>query len=228
MRTKKKATTQKRTRGPAKHRDPDKPRRPKSAYNIFGKEKYKAYQDEVGDKPATAVISLIGKRGSALSKAQRRPYERKAAVEFGEYTKKKAVYMAKLKERRKAERKENNKTKPKRPMSAYLFFGNDKRAGIKKKLGGEAKMSVVMQEIARQWRAAGSRARIKYTRQAAVAKAKYDADVAKWKVNIQLQKLNIVPKESKKKSTTKASKKKSTTKVSSKKKSTAKFPMVPG
>jgi hypothetical protein len=177
----------KRVRGKAKNRDPDKPRRPRSAYNYYAADNYQAVRQELlavdPQSKATAVISRIAVDWKGLSAKAKKPFQQKAAAAKKVHDKAMDIYKEKEKSRKKeiAKSAKSDKTKPKRAMSAYLFFGKDKRMAIKSKLGPNAKVTDVMKEIARQWAALSNSSKAKYKKQAAEAREAYVKDMDKWK-----------------------------------------------
>ena len=70
-----------------------------------------------------------------------------------------------------------------------MFFGAEKREEIKSKLGPDAKVTEVMVEVAKEWRACPASARVQYTEKALEAKKKYDEEMTKWKA---VQKASLI------------------------------------
>jgi hypothetical protein len=81
------------------------------------------------------------------------------------------------------ERKQENKRKasgqPKRTMSSYIFFTDDKRAAVTKK-NKDAKMTDISNLMGAMWRSTNEAGRAKYTRQAEDDKARYVQEMAAW------------------------------------------------
>ena len=68
---------------------------------------------------------------------------------------------------------------PKRAMSSYLFFTNDKRAGVTKK-NKDAKMTDISKIMGEMWRNTSESNRTKYVRQAEQDKVRYVNEKAAW------------------------------------------------
>ena len=177
----------KRVRGKARTRDPDKPRRPKSAYNLYAAERYqdvrKAQLAEDPNSKATAVIAQIAVEWKGLSKSAKAPFLKKAAAAKKLHDKAMDEYRSKEKERKKQMRlaAKTDKTKPKRAMSAYLFFGKAQRDNVKAQLGSNYKVTDVMKEIAKQWAELPQSRKAKYQKLADDARATYMEGMKKWK-----------------------------------------------
>lgn len=182
-----KTNEKKRVRGKAKVRNPDKPRRPRSAYNFYASEHYQKVRAQIAktnpDAKATTVISTIAKMWKGLNAAKKKKYLKLAADARKVHEKAMDVFKANEKERKKKNRElaKRDKTRPKRPMSAYLYFGKDKRPAVKKKLGKDSSVTDVMGELAQQWAKLSTAQKSKYQQQADAAKEIYDAEIQKWK-----------------------------------------------
>ena len=127
-----------------KWKDPDKPKRPFSAYNFFAKEMYKPIQANLvkscttnpADIKATNVMSEIAAQWRNLSEVKRVKFNKLAVkakathtIDMEVYNEKKRNGLTEAKPKRK-----KDKTKPKRAMSAYLYFGKEARSKVKNDL----------------------------------------------------------------------------------------------
>jgi hypothetical protein len=174
-----------------KWRDPDKPRRPYSAYNFFAKEQYPIISKKAGknvdESKATSIMSQIAAKWRGLSAKARAPYQKKADGAKKDHGKALAAYKVKKAagETAKKPRQKRDKTKPKRAKSAYLFFGDDHRQQVKDKLrqttGQPAKVTDVMVGLSELWKSCKPSAKAKYQKMADKAKKEYDAAMKKWK-----------------------------------------------
>jgi hypothetical protein len=109
--------------------------------------------------------------------------------EFAKWTKKypdQVLAMEKQKKDKRAhkdKKKRKNKRKaagmPKRAMSSYLFFTNDKRAGVTKK-NKDAKMTDISKIMGEMWRNTDEKGRTKYLKQAEADKARYLQEKTAW------------------------------------------------
>jgi hypothetical protein len=135
-----------------KEKDPNAPKRGKSAYLYFCNMNRDAARKTLGpDAKATEVTSQLGamwntlktdkKRSSELSK-----YEKMAAEDKERYEKDRAEYVPPehlgIKKA---------KTGPKRGKSAYLYFCEAKRDEVRKTLGADAKAADVTRKLGEMW-----------------------------------------------------------------------------
>lgn len=193
-------------RRPAKWKDPHKPKRPKSAYNFLAAEKHKEIRESLPkDAKATVVMSAIAKHWRAMGAKERAPYVKKAAAAKKTHEAARAVYLKKKSngEIPKRPRRKKDKTKPKRAMSAYLFFTKNKRDAAKAKLGKDAKVTAVMKELAAMWKNCSARDRKKFQGEADKARDEYMVAIEQWRKTKKTEKTQ--PKKVTKKTTKKAS-----------------------
>lgn len=80
----------------------------------------------------------------------------------------------------KKEKKEKDPNAPKRPLTAYFLFANDKRAGVKAE-NPTFKVTDVAKAIGELWKEASEADKAKYQKKADEEKKKYEAAVAKYK-----------------------------------------------
>ena len=135
-----------------REKDPNAPKRGKSAYLYFCNMNRDAARKALGpDAKATDVTSKLGamwnqlkndkKRSSELSK-----YDKMATEDKERYEKDRAEYVP-------PEHLGIKKTKtgPKRGKSAYLYFCEDKRDEVRKTLGADAKAADVTRKLGELW-----------------------------------------------------------------------------
>jgi len=77
-----------------KNEDPNKPRAPLTAFNLFAKDRREAIKKGNPGKSAAEISSLVGKAWKALPDGQRKPYVDDAARKRAEYTDAIARYTA--------------------------------------------------------------------------------------------------------------------------------------
>ena len=182
-----------------KIKDPNKPKRGKSAYIFFCAKKREEAKSNLGDRAkATEVTTELGRMWNDL-KASTKSADKKllasleteAAEDKARYTDEMEGYvsptdeelasMVPAKKARKA-RKTSDKdpNAPKRAKSAYIFFCAAMRPQVKDELGEEGK-SLIMAELGKRWKElkedndrAGELD--KYTKMAADDKARYEED----------------------------------------------------
>ena len=177
-----------------KIKDPNKPKRGKSAYIFFCAKKREEAKAKLGDgAKATEVTAELGKMWNAL-KASTKSADKKllasleaeAAEDKARYNEAMEDYVAPsddelaaivpAKKARKTSDKDPNA--PKRGKSAYIFFCAAMRPQVKEELGEEGKSSI-MAELGKRWKILKedddrSDELAKYTKMAADDKARYE------------------------------------------------------
>ena len=168
--------------GKTKQKDPNAPKRGKSAYLFFCEDKRGEVKAALGDDAkATDVTKQLGDRWNKLKnnkkhKAQMERYAEQAAADKKRYETEKASYVPPEDLGKKAVKKG-----PKRARSAYLYFCEDKRAEVKKDLeaGGDevVKATDVTKELGARWNVLRDEGSVeKYTKQAAKDKVRYQKE----------------------------------------------------
>mmetsp|Transcript_21215 Transcript_21215/g.65240 ORF Transcript_21215/g.65240 Transcript_21215/m.65240 type:complete len:195 (+) Transcript_21215:46-630(+) len=116
----------------------------------------------------TMVMSKLGAMWGDVPADRKAQYEAKAAAD-------KERYAAALKAAGILSKKEQKAAKPKRPLSAYMHFCNDRRPAVAERmqaeLGATFKYTLVMSKLGEEWRALDAGAKSKYEDMAAAAKA---------------------------------------------------------
>merc|ERR1740123_670910 len=114
------------------------------------------------------VMTKLGELWRELGDAKKAEYASKATAD-------KARYDAALKAAGHLTKKELKAQKPKRPMSAYMYFSADRRsevtAALQAELGDAFKYTAVMTKLGEEWRNADAATKSKYQDVAAKAKA---------------------------------------------------------
>jgi len=150
-----------------KIKDPNKPKRGKSAYIFFCSKKREEAKSNLGDgAKATEVTSELGRMWNALKESSKKDdkkllaaLEAEAAEDKARYTDEIKDYVAPsdeelaaivpAKKARKTSDKDPNA--PKRGKSAYIFFCAAMRPQVKEDLGEEGK-SLIMAELGKRWK----------------------------------------------------------------------------
>ena len=150
-----------------KIKDPNKPKRGKSAYIFFCAKKREEAKSRLGDgAKATDVTSELGKMWNALKESTKTADNKLLSALETEAAKDKARYneeikdyvapseeqlaaMAPAKKGRKTSDKDPNS--PKRGKSAYIFFCAAMRPQVKEELGEEGR-SLIMAELGKRWK----------------------------------------------------------------------------
>lgn len=148
-------------------KDPRAPKRSPSAYFLFAADARPALQKKFGSD-ICAISKQMGKMYKALSDSDRAKYQKVADKKKAVYQKKRAAYIqtsgykkwcAAKKEHDKKHNQQKKlkklmKNKPKRGMSAYMFFANEQRPKIIKanpSWQGPGGFANVAGEISQRW-----------------------------------------------------------------------------
>jgi hypothetical protein len=135
-----------------KEKDPNAPKRGKSAYLYFCNMNRDAARKALGpDAKATEVTSQLGAMWNALKTDKKRSselskYEKMATEDKERYEKDRAEYVPPEHLGVK-----KAKTGPKRGKSAYLYFCEAKRNEVRKTLGADAKAADVTRKLGEMW-----------------------------------------------------------------------------
>lgn len=171
-----------------KHKDPNAPKRGKSAYLWFCSEHRDAVKTDLGnDAKATDITTELGVRWNKLKNDKKRAkeltkYEKLAGEDKSRYETEKNQYVPPPNDSDdgRKKRKKCDKTGPKRAKSAYLYFCDDKRNAVKT-ASPEMKATDVTTKLGQLWnelKADNKRSAElkKYEAMAAEDKARYDSE----------------------------------------------------
>ncbi len=189
-------------------KDPNMPKRGKSAYIFFCAENRPAVKSNLGDEAkATDVTAELGRLWSELKESTKSSdkkklaqYEEQAKADKERYLTEIADYEPTseedLEEKRKGRgrgKKSSGKkdpNKPKRGKSSYIFFCADHRAEVKTNLGDEAKQTEITTELGRLWndikestKSSDKKKLAKYEEQAKADKERYLTEMAEYEPN---------------------------------------------
>jgi len=184
-------------------KDPNKPKRGKSAYIFFCAEHREKAKETLGEgAKATEVTAELGRQWNELKastkasdKKKLEKYEEQAREDKERYEGEMVDYTPPPSDGESDEKKVNGKkgkgsgkkdtNKPKRGKSAYLFFCADHREKAKEELGEGAKATEVTAELGRQWnelkastKASDKKKLEKYEELAREDKERYESEMA--------------------------------------------------
>ena len=174
-------------------KDPNMPRRPKTAYLWFGSSVRPELQAAHPDWKSTDIMREIASRWNALPAGQKAKFEAMAAKDKATYAtamqryvpppvdededaappvqkKKKHAEQAASRKRKKMAKKDPNM--PRRPKTAYLWFGSSVRPELQA-AHPDWKSTDIMREIASRWNALPAGQKAKFEAMAAKDKATY-------------------------------------------------------
>mmetsp|Transcript_23542 Transcript_23542/g.35608 ORF Transcript_23542/g.35608 Transcript_23542/m.35608 type:complete len:393 (+) Transcript_23542:110-1288(+) len=80
----------------------------------------------------------------------------------------------------KKQKKKKDPNAPKKALSAYIFFCNDKRATIKAKMPENTTQPDLMKELGRQWKEVTDKSKAKYIKMADKDKVRYEKEMKKY------------------------------------------------
>lgn len=171
-----------------KHKDPNAPKRGKSAYLWFCSEHRDTVKTDLGgDAKATDITTELGVRWNQLKNDKKRAkeltkYEKLASEDKSRYDSEKTQYVPPVNENDdgRKKRKKSDKSGPKRAKSAYLYFCDEKRGSVKS-TDPDMKATEVTTRLGQLWKElkndnkrAGELK--KYEELAASDKARYDTE----------------------------------------------------
>lgn len=162
-----------------------KPTKPKSAYICFVQSIREDFQKENPEtKPNFSEISkLASEKWKVLSESEKKKFVDLAVIDKERYAEASKIYetsdigIAKQKEAKLAKKAAKDPNKPKKPLSAFLFFSNEFRKSVKEshpefKLGDIAKM------LGQMWSKCENKS--KYEKMNEAAKVEYDKAMDKY------------------------------------------------
>ena len=163
-----------------KLKDPDAPKRPKTAYLLFCEENRKSLSDEFKGK---AVMTELGRLWNELSEKKKAPYTKAAEqektryrAEMDDYKRPSEEQLAQLpvNQPKKGRRTSSEpKSGAKRAPTSFLLFASEMRQGVKDR-NPEFSPQEISKELGRMWKEdyADDESREKWVSAAAEAKAK--------------------------------------------------------
>uniref|UniRef100_A0A7S4DPL0 HMG box domain-containing protein n=1 Tax=Lotharella globosa TaxID=91324 RepID=A0A7S4DPL0_9EUKA len=143
----------------------DKPKKPKSPFFLFLDE----FRAEHKNMEAKQMAGEAGKAWAALDEKKKTPYREKAAKLAEEYK----AAMEKYNEKKSKTKSAN---KPKRPMSAFLYFMKD----FRKKNEGKYNITEMVTMGSSAWNELSQKSKEKYEQLAAKAKEEYNEKLKEW------------------------------------------------
>jgi len=166
-------------------RSPDQPKRPLSAYMLWLEDNRASLVEAAGTNSIGALGKAAGEAWGKLTDKAKAPYEKKAAAAKEAYSKALEAFKAKggvvvnRVKKDKKEKKQRDPNAPKRPLSGYMFFMQENRAKIVKRMPEGYKITEVAVEAGKEWTALSDAKKAPYLQMAQKAKAAYDAATAK-------------------------------------------------
>jgi len=158
-----------------KKKDKNAPKRALSAFMFFSNDIRDTVKREMPELEFLQISSEIGKRWKAITDEDRRPYDELAAADKKRYIEEKEDYVPDPSfESTKSSRKKKDPNAPKRALSAYFFFCNEIREGVRAE-NPNKKITEIATLLAEKWRALPDKKRVKYQKMHEEAKVKYQS-----------------------------------------------------
>ncbi len=152
------------------------PKKNKSAYIIFGQHIRQTIKEEHPDWNPKEISREMGKRWNAIKgdKSLTEKYDELAKEDKNRYLTEKENYVPEDDEEDEIH-KLKDKNRPKRPLSAYMFFCQDKRNSIKSSLPEGSHAKDVATELGKQWNEikTNEKKTAKYVKKAIADKERY-------------------------------------------------------
>jgi len=174
-------------------KDPNAPKKAQSAYMQWMAAERPSILKAHPDFGLTDVAKEAGARWGKMTDAKKAPWIKKSTKAKAKYTaamekyKKTKSYAAFQEQKVKHDKKQKIKAvqepegKPKRSPTAFLLFMEDNRAKITKKKPASEKITWVMAEGGRRWKALAENKQKKYTSKAAELREVYVEELAAYK-----------------------------------------------
>lgn len=159
---------------------PGAPKRFKSSYICFFMAKRDDIKKELGDG---ASISAVSKRSAELWRAlgaeDKAHWDAEAAKDKERYLAEKAVYTGPWTIPQ-HKRHKKDPTAPKRPMSAFLHFSQERRQAMREN-SPELSNTEISKLLGKEWKNVAEEVRRPYIEREKIEREKYKEDMAKWK-----------------------------------------------
>jgi len=138
-------------------KDPNKPKAPKNAYSLFGKDISAQIRSENGNISLSETSKEIGKRWKEADADTRSKYEKLAAADKQRYDNEMKDYKPLIKPMK----KQKDPNKPKKNLSAFMFFSIETGATMRKENSGMSTTDI-SKAIGSLWKEIDAEKRKKY------------------------------------------------------------------
>jgi len=135
-----------------RRKDPNAPKRAMSGFMFYSNAIREQVKEEMPHLKFTEISKEIGARWQQLSERKKKPFHRQALQDKERYEQEKATYVPDPEwVRAQGKKRKKDPNAPKKAMSAYLYFCNDKRPAISQ-ANPELKMTDIAKLLAAEWR----------------------------------------------------------------------------
>ncbi|CAK9037004.1 High mobility group-T protein (HMG-T) (HMG-T1) (HMG-1) [Durusdinium trenchii] len=159
-----------------KMKDPHKPKRALTGFMFFSKDRRPKLMEENPGIIFTEVGKKLGQEWKELDDAAKAPYEAQAEADKERYAQEMASYVPDERYITKSKRKDPNR--PKRAMSAYLYFCKAHRESVKAEFPDKI-MVEVQAVLGKRWKETTEAERVPFVKQAEADRERYDKEMLK-------------------------------------------------
>lgn len=181
------AKESKRKTGGKKKKDPSAPKRPLSAYMFFANAKRKELMAENPKKTVGELGKELGALWKNLSEDDKKPYAKQAVKDKSRYEEEMKSYQPPEPEsgadsdtEKKGKKRKKDPNAPKRALSAYMLFCNDKRAEVKEE-NPNIENKEIMKVLAERWKELSGEDKKEFDEKANEEKERYKKAMEKYK-----------------------------------------------
>ena len=157
-------------------KDPDAPKGAKNAFIFFCNEKRQEVKEENSSLKATEITKKLGEMWKEEKEKNKERYQKMAEADKKRYADEIAEYEPKEGFKNPKASKKVKSTAPKRALSAYIFFCQDKRDEVKKK-NPTLKSSEIMSELGKMWKSLSDKKKKPFEKLADDDKKRYSEEM---------------------------------------------------
>lgn len=157
----------------AKKAAPTGPKKPLSAYMFFCKDQRPVIKEENPDATFGELGRLLGTKWKTYSTEDKAPFQEQANEDKKRYVSEGGGPTTKAG----GKKTKKERTGPKRPMSAYMYFSQEMRPKIKEELP-DLNFAGLGKEVGLRWKTCEGDDRAPFDKKAAKDKARYQTEVA--------------------------------------------------
>jgi len=171
-----------------KKKDPLRPKRAMSSFMMFANERRPELKKANPNLKITEMGSELGKIWKTFSPEEKKKYEELAARDKARYLKEMATYKPPEESdsssdgggRKRKKKKKKDPLKPKRAMSSFMYFQNEKRQSVRD-ANPSLKIPDIGKKMSEMWKELSEDEKKKYVDQAEKDKERYRKEIATYK-----------------------------------------------
>ena len=163
----------KKTEKKSKIKDPNKPKRNKTAYIFYCMDMRDSVKEDMHDgAKSTEITSELGKRWKKLNDKKKEKYNKLAVADKKRYATEMKDYEPSS-DFSTGSNKKKDPNKPKRNKTAYIFYCMDMRDSVKEDMHDGAKSTEITSELGKRWKKLSDKKKEKYDKLAVADKKRY-------------------------------------------------------